>query len=1289
MGVTIDSLQIEIQSNSTNAAQSIDALAKSLEGLKKNGSFKTVSTNLNHLSQALSGLPNVHQASNALRTLANSIEKLKGVGSVASLSNSLKQLPTALTAVGKIDTNGLETKINGVVAALSSLSQMKAGGLSTMVNAMKTLGKLDFSEITKNLEGDGINKFIEKVQLLNDKLGPLSTKLSTIKSGFSAINSKAREAASGTKKFADDVDTSTLNLSTFIDVARTAIQTMRNLIVWFKGLISGASQWDGIKYQFGNSFGEQADMYYEKITEITDALRINKQAFMENSAMAASMLIGFGVDKSDARAMGLGYTELAYDIWAAFNNVYKSLDGTEGAMAAVRSAIAGEVEPIRRAGFTIVEATLEQTAANHGLNISLANATEAQKSYLRYLELVDQAHRKGIVGTYAREMETAEGLMRTFTQQTKSLSQAFGSLFLPILVKVMPYVQAFVELLTDAVRWVGALFGIEIQDIGDTWTDYSTSVDSAVDNTEGVTGALKDATKAAKELKNASIGIDELNVISPASSTSGSGGAGSGGSGAGTGGGFEGLDVDSLWDKSIFDGVKSKVSDIVKSMKDWLGITEDVDTWAELLGTRFGHILTIVGLIGAGIALWKVSKPLIEFVKLLQSNPTYSIVLSAILLIEGVAIYAQGIMDSIKNGLDGINFAEIVGGGLLGTGMAAYLASIIATWIDTTFSSSAISLAISQAGINLGVGTAGAAGAALASGVAGIIFGIPAMFVGIYDAIVDELGWLNSALVGLGATAAGAGIGTIIGAMGGPIGAGIGALIGLAVGLLTDGVLVVIDILKNGLNETNGIIAAIVAVGLAIMSGGMTAIPTLVIGAVALIIKYWDELKAYTIKLFTETIPNAFESLMSWLADLPNTIEKWFTNLWQPIKDYDWKNLGYNLGNWLGTAIKNSVEFAFVKVPQWLGEKLSIIADAFRTFFTVTLPTFIKEDVPKAFNAIVEFAKGLPEMLWNALVAAYNWRVSIGEAIVNGIIDGLNTIGTAISDFVSGFVDGFKDALGINSPSKVFAEIGKYCVEGLKSTLSVGAIKDKLVAMWTNAKTWWETKKSALKSYTPSIGSIYETLKSRWDSARTWWNDKKTKAKEYTPSIGSIYEKVYDRWKNARDWWNSKKGSFKSYTPSIGSIVDKVKSAWNTAKNWWNKNVKLSTKLNISVPTIKVKWDTASAFGKSFKYPTGFSLKFAANGGIFDQGSLIWAGERGPEVMATASGGRTGVMNVQQMQDAVYEGVYAAVSAAMRGMGSGEQSVNVYLDSKQITAAVERRQRERGASIMGNEVYSY
>ena len=65
-------------------------------------------------------------------------------------------------------------------------------------------------------------------------------------------------------------------------------------------------------------------------------------------------------------------------------------------------------------------------------------------------------------------------------------------------------------------------------------------------------------------------------------------------------------------------------------------------------------------------------------------------------------------------------------------------------------------------------------------------------------------------------------------------------------------------------------------------------------------------------------------------------------------------------------------------------------------------------------------------------------------------------------------------------------------------------------------------------------------------------------------------------------------------------------------------------------------------------------------------------------------------MNVQQMQEAVYEGVFTAMSAAMRGQNGGtSQEIRVYLDGKEITASVKKHQHESGAALMGNEVYSY
>lgn len=1107
MGVTIDSLSIEIESSSSNAAKSIDDLATALAGLKKNGSFKTVSNNLNNLATSLRNLPNVHQASNALRTLANSIEKLKGVGTVSSLANSLKKLPEALKTVSSIDLDKTKAQLEGLASAVAPLSSIKAGGLGTMVNSMKKLG-----EVTKMLDADDgavIKAFAEKVKQLNETLRPLSEKMTSIKAGFNAINSGARKAASGVKELDSGINASALNMTSFIEIIKTVADAMQVLIQKVAEFVKQAIEWDGVAARFGRSFGPQAQETYDWIQRLNEEMGINVQQFMQYSSLYAQMLTGFGVANEDAGKMALGYTELTYDIWASANDRYKTF---EDAAEAVASAIAGEVEPIRRAGFTIVEATLAETAAYHGLDISLANATEAQKSYLRYLTLVDQAHSTGTIGVYAAELNTAEGLMRTFAQQTKSLAQAFGSLFLPILVKVMPYLQAFVELLTEGVHWLAGFLGVEIQKVDFSGYEVgSGAIDKVANSAGNAADNLDSATKAAKELKNATLGIDELNVISPSSAA---GGANGGGVGSGAGGGlsgFEGMDIDSLWDETIFDTIQSDVDAIKEKLRGWMPVIASV---AAALG---------------GLRLVKLLKDVkaIEKTKLFAGN------------IKKLTGWVSAFTSLAKEG------------GIIATLAAAF---------------PKLSAAIS------GVGTA----------VAGI-----------------------------------------------------------------------------GLWPLVAIVAAVSSV-------------------VVFLVKNWDEL--------TQAFKNFFkENVGTKLEEIGKHFEK-IKEVFKPVVDL-FKEWG--------------VLEKFGTVLEWLGGILFATSTGPLAGTISALASLVEGTIQTA-SGIVQIVGGLVEAIVKLFSGDLQGALDACKKIGAGIVDVFkgwydSTIGVVVS-FVKGVIDWFKELWDVlvghsivpdtvnaivkwftSLPSKIFGSIEKF----------VTGIVDKFKGMWSKLVSWWNGK-TKLKEYTPSIGSIYDKLKSRWDSARSWWNEKKSKLKEYTPSIGSIYEKVYARWKNARDWWNSKKGSFKTYTPSIGSITDKIKSAWNSAKNWWSKNAKLSTKLDVKVPKITVKWDTAKAFGKSFKYPTGFSLKFAANGGIFDQGSLIWAGERGPEVMARAAGGKTGVMNVQQMQDAVYEGVYAAVSAAMRGNdGSGEQAVNVYLDGRQITATVEKRQRERGASIMGNEVYSY
>lgn len=581
---TIDNIEIKIESDATKASSALDSLSQSLEGLKKHGTISVAVKNLNKLTTELERLSRTASQAYKLSALAHSLSEIKSVGSFPGVGNSIQKMNDALKSLDGTSIDGLEPKLQGIAAAVRPLSDIKPGGFGTMVNALSKIGK-----VTETLSDEAIGKFAERVSKLDSALTPLSGKMTTIQAGLRSINTSARRAGSSLREMGSGANYAAINLSSIVNIAKSAGRALREAAQGFAGITAQASEWEGITERFARGFGDEAENAYKWILRLNEEMDINPQQFMQYSSIYANMLKGFGVASKDATQMAMGYAELTYDIWAGYNDIYKSYSD---AAEAVKSAIAGEVEPIRKAGFTIIESTLEQTAANRGLQISLENATEAQKSYLRYLALVEQGHSQNLIGTYAKEMDTAEGVMRTFAQQTKSLAQAFGSLLLPVLVKIMPYAQAFVDVLTEGVQLMANLFGVEIQEV-----DFSTSADSANE----LEGAISGATAAVKEFKRQTIGIDELNILKANTQN-----------GSSAGGAFDNLDIDSVWDESIFRNIQSNVDAISAKMKAWLGLTEDITSWNDLLNTRLGEILKTVGLVGAGLALWKISSSVAE-----------------------------------------------------------------------------------------------------------------------------------------------------------------------------------------------------------------------------------------------------------------------------------------------------------------------------------------------------------------------------------------------------------------------------------------------------------------------------------------------------------------------------------------------------------------------------------------------------------------------------------------------------------------------------------------------------
>ena len=582
--VEIQGLEFQIQENSAGAVTGLENLKKALSGLKSvTGSsvkgLDSTSKSIRELKNALSGL-NSGDMSRKLTQIASglrALEQVRGVKISSSIPNQLNALNAALKNVRWTDGDKIRTLVDG----LRPLSELGRANITSFINQ---LGKLP--ALIDELEKADVDKFTRQMKELAAAMKPFADEMQKVSNGFSAFPSRIQRLIASTDRYNNSVNRATTGTKAWSNALAgiklsTVLYASNRIGAALAGYMYQAFEWEGIMYRFGRAFGEEAEENYKWINRLNTELQINVQQFMQYASIYGTMLKGFGVAQKDAAAMAMNYTELTYDIWAGYNDIYKSF---EDAAVAVRSAIAGEVEPIRRAGFTIVDSQLKITAANYGIAYSTQSASEELKSYLRYLTLIDQAKAQNLIGTYAREMTTAEGLMRTLRQQLTSLSQAFGSFLLPALVKVLPYVQAFVELIGEAIAALAQLFGIDLKPVDFGVSSGASAAGDMADN-------LGDAAGAAKKLKQYTAGFDELNVFDP---NQGAGGAGAGVSG----GGYEGeFDIGKLWDESIFENINSQVDELKEKLKG---------------------VLSTVTSIAAGILAWKVAKDFLAALKLLK-----------------------------------------------------------------------------------------------------------------------------------------------------------------------------------------------------------------------------------------------------------------------------------------------------------------------------------------------------------------------------------------------------------------------------------------------------------------------------------------------------------------------------------------------------------------------------------------------------------------------------------------------------------------------------------------------
>ena len=412
---------------------------------------------------------------------------------------------------------------------------------------------------------------------------PLATEMEKVSNGFSAMPTKIQKLIKETDKIPSS--------------AKKAAGAFTDLYHQLKSVMNIASKvgkkiWSSIEESmdytenmnlFTVSMGEyasEANTYAEKVS---DAMGIDTSEWVRAQGVFMTLATGFGVASDRAYTMSKSLTQLSYDLSSFYN-----MD-IEDAMTKVKSGLAGELEPLRAIGYDLSQAKLEATAFELGITKSVSAMTQAEKAQLRYYAIMTQVtHTQGDM---ARTLEDPANQVRVFKAQLNMASREIGNMFIPALNAIIPYATAIAKVIGVVASTIAALFGYK-----DKETEETTS--KVVSNTDSITNNLSDANEEAKKLRSYMLGIDELNVINPNTESTDPSGW-----------------VDFELPSYLKDGedmfmsglVESKVNTIVEEMKEWLGITEDITTWSELMDTRFGNILKTVGLIGVGLTAWKIA----------------------------------------------------------------------------------------------------------------------------------------------------------------------------------------------------------------------------------------------------------------------------------------------------------------------------------------------------------------------------------------------------------------------------------------------------------------------------------------------------------------------------------------------------------------------------------------------------------------------------------------------------------------------------------------------------------
>lgn len=1375
--VDITSLSVEISAESQGAELNIDKLTAAISNLRTKGNVTKVVNSLDRLAGSIATLKQASAGMSGLDKITGFLNGLSNVNTTASAKsintvvNAIKNIPAAVSGLNGVDFYSMSGSITQLTNALAPLSILDASNLKVLGSAFNAIGKVP--DLTDKLKATDLDSFASSCQKISTALTPLASQLDKVGNAFAKLPPQLSKVVTQANRV---TAANEKQRKSYLSLSNQMNGFMRNMakLVSLKAI----AEYLGNAVAKFNDFYEATDLFHNAmgnlsgeadtlISKMHGLLDVDPTKAMTYMATIQSLGTSFGLTSDKAYVLSKNLTQLAYDEGSYWN---KDVAETFTAMS---SAISGEIEPIRRLGIDLTQTRLQQELLALGFNKQVSSLSQADKAVLRYIAIMKQT--ANVQGNLAQTIQSPANQIKILKAQLDMLAKSVGSLLYPAMKSILPPLIAAVQLIREFVEWVAKLMGVKV-----VFTDFTKSADSVGGIGDAMDDTADSTKKAAKALKDYTMGFDELNIIDPMQGSSGSGGGASAGNILG--------DVD----LSGYDMFKQYNEEFAKQI--------------DAIKQKIKDMLPIIGAIASALALWKIVDFLTDIATAISKMTDLQ---KLALSLATVVVEASLVFSFAKGYASSGNPLELLGevvsaafgsfvlwrtmgadGITLGMGIAfvASLAGLTyalgtgeanlgdaSTWIQSALTTAFGSIAGITLLTNLGV-AAGTA-ATLSIGLAGLI-----TFAGITFSLGEKLkefpvlDTIIAALMGIFGGVAGAGVALLVGASLPVAGAVAAAGVGIGLVLHWAGI-------KWGTKE----------------SGEKTD------AAAEADIKmhYVENVFEQRIEAIKQIIVTKWNAAIDFMTSLPgrvgniiNSIGEWFNSLPEKIG----YALGFAVGK-IGEWVGNMVTTVTTEVPKIVSSVVKFFEELPGNIWTAILKTldtiskwrermvaFVVVEIPKIISSIVGEFKKLPDELRK--LGKFIW-----DGLINGLKEAWSTVTNGIKSFTDGFINGFKDALGIHSPSTVFAEIGGYIDQGLANGITaaipyvatamqgvVNAVQEKgneLIAAGSTQATnyvtgflngldtqWQQIDSSLQNDFLGSMKTLGTAIeKGDLQSLGKWAASYFYHAMddEQRAQIKSIAENSLT-WltSNLSGVWNNIAGMASSF---IGQLVPSTVAA-TTAQTGLNIAMDANpilfvvsliamlagALLNLAGTNSDVAGGISSVWGglKDFMsyifegivrllgtFVQGFINGVNIMIGAYNLVAQLWGGqieyvknplfeyadkiaaarENSSSVDSLASGNldyssvpgtseyeqasgsgsyssssytRSAELTPSELRDSVKEGFIAALQESGFGdTDNGNFTVRVYLDGKEITSAVEKRQSDRGMSLMGTEAYSY